>query len=147
MYPITIKYTIMFHSKALQNIPKSGFLVWKYTIWQPWIGPIIFFLPTTFQKHFFKETFSDHFKVCPYQFSSKKVCSYQFCSNKICSYQFCSYKVSNKICSYHLSCNKVCLYQFRYFQQSYWLWTLALSTVHLIALFLTPMHSCNSYSR
>jgi hypothetical protein len=25
-----------FQSKALQNLPKLGFLVWKETIWQPW---------------------------------------------------------------------------------------------------------------
>jgi hypothetical protein len=31
----TIKYTNIFHSKALQNLPKLGFLVRKYTIWQP----------------------------------------------------------------------------------------------------------------
>jgi hypothetical protein len=30
------KNTNIFHSKALPNIPKLGFLVWKYTIWQPW---------------------------------------------------------------------------------------------------------------
>jgi hypothetical protein len=31
-----MKYTNIFHSKALQNLPKVGFLVWKHTIWQPW---------------------------------------------------------------------------------------------------------------
>jgi hypothetical protein len=30
-----IKYTNIFHCKTLQNLPKSGFLVRKYTIWQP----------------------------------------------------------------------------------------------------------------
>jgi hypothetical protein len=30
-----IKYTSIFHSKALQNLPKLRFLVWKQTIWQP----------------------------------------------------------------------------------------------------------------
>jgi hypothetical protein len=34
---MVIKYTKIFHSKALQNLPKSGFLVWKQTIWQPWL--------------------------------------------------------------------------------------------------------------
>jgi hypothetical protein len=33
---MAIKYTIIFHSKALQNLPILGFLVWKSTIWQPW---------------------------------------------------------------------------------------------------------------
>jgi hypothetical protein len=28
-------YTNIFNCKTLQNLPKSGFLVWKYTIWQP----------------------------------------------------------------------------------------------------------------
>jgi hypothetical protein len=31
----TIKYNNIVHSKALQNVPESGFLVWKQTIWQP----------------------------------------------------------------------------------------------------------------
>jgi hypothetical protein len=30
------KYLNIFHSKALQNLPKSFFFVWKYTLWQPW---------------------------------------------------------------------------------------------------------------
>jgi hypothetical protein len=30
-----IKYNNIFHSKAIQNLPKLGFLVWKQTIWQP----------------------------------------------------------------------------------------------------------------
>jgi hypothetical protein len=30
-----IKYTNIFHCKTLKNLPKLGFLVWKYTIWQP----------------------------------------------------------------------------------------------------------------
>jgi hypothetical protein len=33
---VTIKYTSIFHSKALPNAPKLGFLVWKQTLWQPW---------------------------------------------------------------------------------------------------------------
>jgi hypothetical protein len=33
---MTIKYTNIFHSKALQNLPKLGVLVWKTGIWQPW---------------------------------------------------------------------------------------------------------------
>jgi hypothetical protein len=32
----SIKHTNIFHCKALQNLPKLRFLVWKYTIWQPW---------------------------------------------------------------------------------------------------------------
>jgi hypothetical protein len=31
MFQIAINYT-----KALQNIPKFGILVWKYDIWRPW---------------------------------------------------------------------------------------------------------------
>jgi hypothetical protein len=38
---MVIKYmyvpTYIFHSKALQNIPKLAFLVCKYAIWQPWV--------------------------------------------------------------------------------------------------------------
>jgi hypothetical protein len=29
-FQVTIKYTNIFHCKALQNLPKLGFLVWKY---------------------------------------------------------------------------------------------------------------------
>jgi hypothetical protein len=32
-----IKYINIFHSKSLQNLPKLVFLVWKYTIWQPFL--------------------------------------------------------------------------------------------------------------
>jgi nuclear transport factor 2 (NTF2) superfamily protein len=35
MDKVSIKYTIIFHCKTLQNLPKFGFLVWKQTIWQP----------------------------------------------------------------------------------------------------------------
>jgi hypothetical protein len=35
MDQVSIKYTNIFLSKALQNLPKFGFLVWKQTIWQP----------------------------------------------------------------------------------------------------------------
>jgi hypothetical protein len=35
-YRMVIKYTKVFHSKAFNSIPKLEFLVWKYTIWQPW---------------------------------------------------------------------------------------------------------------
>jgi hypothetical protein len=30
-----IKYTNIYHCKTLPNLPKLGFLVLKYTIWQP----------------------------------------------------------------------------------------------------------------
>jgi hypothetical protein len=35
---LAIKYINIGQSKALQNWPKLGFLVWKQTIWQPCIG-------------------------------------------------------------------------------------------------------------
>jgi hypothetical protein len=37
--PILSKFsfTRIFRCKTLQNLPKSGFWVWKYTIWQPWV--------------------------------------------------------------------------------------------------------------
>jgi hypothetical protein len=41
MFPMAIKYNKKFHSNALQNIPKLVFLVWNYTIWQPWCEPQI----------------------------------------------------------------------------------------------------------
>jgi hypothetical protein len=37
IFQMDIEYTNLFHSKVLQNLPKLGFLVWKYTIWQPWV--------------------------------------------------------------------------------------------------------------
>jgi hypothetical protein len=36
VFQMVIRHTNTFHSKALQNLPKLGFLVWKQTIWQPW---------------------------------------------------------------------------------------------------------------
>jgi hypothetical protein len=35
IFQTATKYLNFFLSKALQNLPKSGFLVWKQTIWQP----------------------------------------------------------------------------------------------------------------
>jgi hypothetical protein len=35
MFQMAIKYINIFQSKAIQNLPESGFLVWKQTIWQP----------------------------------------------------------------------------------------------------------------
>jgi hypothetical protein len=36
IYPKFMKYTKIFHYMSLQNLPKLGFFVWKYAIWQPW---------------------------------------------------------------------------------------------------------------
>jgi hypothetical protein len=33
---MAIKYTDIFHCKILPNLPKPGYLAWKYAIWQPW---------------------------------------------------------------------------------------------------------------
>jgi hypothetical protein len=33
---MVVKYTNIFNSNALQNIPNLRFLVLKHTIWQPW---------------------------------------------------------------------------------------------------------------
>jgi hypothetical protein len=35
---MVIKYNNIFYSKALQILPKLGYLVWKQTIWQPWFS-------------------------------------------------------------------------------------------------------------
>jgi hypothetical protein len=45
-----IKFTNIFNCKALQNLPKFVFLVWKYTIWQPFTTP---FLQSVFHTNFF----------------------------------------------------------------------------------------------
>jgi hypothetical protein len=36
IFKIAKENTNLFHSKALQNLSKLRFLVWKRTIWQPW---------------------------------------------------------------------------------------------------------------
>jgi hypothetical protein len=36
---MAIKYTNIFHRKSFQNLPKLGFLVWKYAIWPPIFTP------------------------------------------------------------------------------------------------------------
>jgi hypothetical protein len=36
IFQMVMKYTNIYHSKALQNVPKLGFLVRKQTIWQTW---------------------------------------------------------------------------------------------------------------
>jgi hypothetical protein len=42
IFQMGIKYSNVFNSKALQNLPKLWVLVWKYasTIWQPRVGDI-----------------------------------------------------------------------------------------------------------
>jgi hypothetical protein len=37
IFQMGITSTNIFHSKALQPLPSLGFLVWKWTIWQPWM--------------------------------------------------------------------------------------------------------------
>jgi hypothetical protein len=37
IFQMVIKYNNIFHSKALQILPKLVFFVSKYTIWQPWL--------------------------------------------------------------------------------------------------------------
>jgi hypothetical protein len=34
-FQMAIEFTNLFHSKALKNLPKLGFLLRKYAIWQP----------------------------------------------------------------------------------------------------------------
>jgi hypothetical protein len=36
IFQMAITCTIIFYSKAIQNLPQLEFLVWKQTIWQPW---------------------------------------------------------------------------------------------------------------
>jgi hypothetical protein len=36
IYPTALRYTNVFHSNTFQKIPKLGFWVREYTIWQPW---------------------------------------------------------------------------------------------------------------
>jgi hypothetical protein len=55
---VSIKYTIIFHCKTLQNLPKIGFLVWKQTIWQPWISP-----RKDEKGHSQKDTFSQGYEI------------------------------------------------------------------------------------
>jgi hypothetical protein len=40
-FQLAIIYTNLFHSKALQNLFKVGFPVWKFTILQPWPQPLL----------------------------------------------------------------------------------------------------------
>jgi hypothetical protein len=39
IHQMCVKYTNALHCKTLQKLPKFGFLVWKYAIWQPWSSP------------------------------------------------------------------------------------------------------------
>jgi hypothetical protein len=41
IYQIALQY--QYHCKTLQNLPKLGFLVWKYAIWQPRSDQLFFF--------------------------------------------------------------------------------------------------------
>jgi hypothetical protein len=35
IYRMDIKYTNIFHYRTVKNLPKFGFWVWNYSIWQP----------------------------------------------------------------------------------------------------------------
>jgi hypothetical protein len=37
MDQVSVKHTNVFHCRTLQNVPNFGFLVWKQTLWQPWL--------------------------------------------------------------------------------------------------------------
>jgi hypothetical protein len=58
---LSINYTNFFHCKTLQNLPKLGFLVWKYAIWQPWSASLPL-SPSSPPLHvfFFKATWVDY---------------------------------------------------------------------------------------
>jgi hypothetical protein len=43
---MAIKYTNILHCKTLPNLPKSGFLVTKNTIWQPGTNVVVISLKT-----------------------------------------------------------------------------------------------------
>jgi hypothetical protein len=43
IFQMALKYINIFQSRALQNLPKLGFWVWKETIWQPWQTYILFY--------------------------------------------------------------------------------------------------------
>jgi hypothetical protein len=36
IYQVATKYSDIFNCKTFLNLPKLGFLVWLYAIWQPW---------------------------------------------------------------------------------------------------------------
>jgi hypothetical protein len=39
--PMAINHSKILHCKSLQNLPKFGFFVWKYAIWQPRRGYVL----------------------------------------------------------------------------------------------------------
>jgi hypothetical protein len=61
--PMAVKYTI-FHCKTLQNLPKSRFWVWKYTIWQPCRVRLRFPGFRIFRIHVYEKSFA-FFPVIP----------------------------------------------------------------------------------
>jgi hypothetical protein len=58
------KYANMFNSQALHNIHKYGFLVWKYTIWQPCFCVIGQKTKSTTEKLFHYETLNHCMDSC-----------------------------------------------------------------------------------
>jgi hypothetical protein len=51
IFEMAIKFTNIFRCKTLQNLPKLGFLVWKYTIWQSCEDPIFSLTRTCSRKN------------------------------------------------------------------------------------------------
>jgi hypothetical protein len=104
------RYTNIFNSKALQNLPKLGFLVSKQTIWQPCLlGPTL--RPN--QPH------PDSRKTELTETEQKRN---EFCSNRFCSNRFCSTNVfvlrtfvskTSGFCCTCICYNKILLYMTR----------------------------------
>jgi hypothetical protein len=99
MDQVSLKYTIIFHCKTLQNLPKFGFLVWKQTIWQPCLN------------HFFaaclQRQLSNRFQVenllCSHELESVDIinCKLRTCKVHILNlnYKYSCLKHRRQVCS------------------------------------------------
>jgi hypothetical protein len=85
IFQMIIEYSNIFHSKALQNLPEWGFLVWKQTIWQPWY------------KYPFKKAASSALISPGFLGTCKSQCCTYFVPNYLYSNCYCVYSSAVKV--------------------------------------------------
>jgi hypothetical protein len=86
---MAIKYINIFPPKALQNLPKSEFLVWKETIWPPWHA----YIPTRTSSIALQPQKLEHSKNCSWNSLSQTIEAKDY-EAYLCV-QYCSSEIGN----------------------------------------------------
>jgi hypothetical protein len=144
---MAIKYTNIFHSKTFQNLPKLGFMVWKYTIWQLWSGVNV--IVTNFghfyvHRQFFRQKHSKNLNIDPCSCGVYKLFKKAFSFGKatklpkiFSAVRFCrAYTVTTGTVSVHLTTFHLTTFHLTTFHIT----TFHITTFHLTTFYLTTFH-------